>query len=117
MKIKDLWEKSGFNYDDISVLFQNYNPEDKITLEMIEKIEDDLNDIIDSQVDIYNSDLLEWLEESSVNADYVNRGKEIYGSADDIYKEIQQGEWLYYEELYNQIIEDIKEILEDEGEK
>lgn len=60
---------------------------------------DVFSEIADSNIDIYVSDLFEW---GKSNFEYINEAIQEFGSNPDIIKQIQQGQFLCYEqELYN----------------
>lgn len=62
---------------------------------------DILNEINDSNIDIYYSDLFEWATD---NFSYINEAKQEFGTCEDITKEIQQGQYLQnQEEIYNNL--------------
>jgi hypothetical protein len=55
--------------------------------------------IADSNIDIYVSDLFEW---GKNNFEYINEATQEFGNPNDIIKQIQQGQYLCFEqELYN----------------
>lgn len=60
---------------------------------------DVFSEIADSNIDIYVSDLFDW---GKSNFEYINEASQEFGSNPDIIKQIQQGQFLCYEqELYN----------------
>ena len=55
--------------------------------------------IADSNVDIYVSDLFDW---GKSNFEYINQANQEFGNPNDIIKQIQQGQYMCFEEeLYN----------------
>lgn len=60
---------------------------------------DVFSDIADSNIDIYVSDLFEW---GKNNFEYINEATQEFGNPQDIIKQIQQGQYLSFEQdLYN----------------
>lgn len=60
---------------------------------------DVFSNIADSNIDIYVSDLFEW---GKSNFEYINEATEEFGNPQDIIKQIQQGQYLSFEQdLYN----------------
>lgn len=60
---------------------------------------DVFSDIADSNIDIYVSDLFEW---GKSNFEYINEATQEFGNPQDIIKQIQQGQYLSFEQdLYN----------------
>ena len=60
---------------------------------------DVFNEIADSNIDIYVSDLFEW---GKSNYSYIDQANEEFGNSSDIIKQIQLGQYLANEEeLYN----------------
>lgn len=60
---------------------------------------DVFSDIADSNIDIYVSDLFEW---GKSNFGYINEATQEFGNPQDIIKQIQQGQYLSFEQdLYN----------------
>lgn len=60
---------------------------------------DVFSNIADSNIDIYVSDLFEW---GKSNFEYINEATQEFGNPQDIIKQIQQGQYLSFEQdLYN----------------
>lgn len=67
-------------------------------------IGDGITEIADGNIDYYYSDLFEWCKD---NFEYVNEALEEFGTTNNIIKDIQQGQYLYYsQEIYSEL-EDI----------
>ena len=67
---------------------------------------DIITEITDSNVDIYNSDLLEWLKE---NYSVVEEANAEFGAPNDIIKQCQQGQYYQYSnEMYENLSDYIK---------
>jgi len=80
-------------------------------------IGDRISDYADGQVDIYNSDLLQWIGSDAENAEAVGDAIDEFGwdgCGKDFYKAIQMGQFLKYEhECYDNIDKIIAAITYD----
>lgn len=75
-----------------------------------------LDDAIDAiQTDIYQDDLLEWLKLDPAAQDSIREANEIFGHQDDIYKEIENGQYLRIR-LVIEKLHDMLEEIEETGE-
>ncbi len=105
--------ESDFKGEIIEVI--TYNFTENSLLDLISFLEDEINDngaideVIDRQIDIYYYDLRKWFVD---NFDYVDQAIEEFGKSDDIHKDIQMGQHLYYSELVNECVNDIIEFIE-----
>lgn len=68
----------------------------------------------DSWVDVYNSDLLDWLSENYANATLVENAIEEFGWPGDFFKALMQGQYLDNSELLNEamadVLDDVREL-------
>ena len=70
-----------------------------------------ISEIADSNVDIYNSDLLEWLKDNYSIAEEANAE---FGAPNDIIKQCQQGQYYQYSnEMYENLSDYIKSYTYD----
>ena len=65
-----------------------------------------LHDLIDSQIDIYNYDLRTWAVD---NYEYVDEAESegLTGEDSDFHQRIQCGQYVYYRDQANELIEEI----------
>lgn len=92
MKIEEL--KKDLFLGDFGDQFEAYNSG---------YIGDIITEIADSNVDIYNNDLLNWLKE---NYDIVEEANQMMGTPAGIITQCQQGQYYQYEQdLYNNLVD------------
>ena len=79
---------NDWRYDAIvSLLFDIKNTEDLNT--------DKLSDIVDGQVDTYNSDLAQWLAYMPARSAYIDAARDDFGGLDDdIFMQIKSGQYV-----------------------
>jgi hypothetical protein len=79
---------NDWRYDVIvSLLFDIKNTDD---LDM-----DTLSDIVDGQVEVYNTDLARWLADNVSRSAYVDAAREDFGGlSDDIFEQIKSGQYV-----------------------
>jgi len=91
------------------------------TFDNFEELNDKINDLIfewvDSETDVYTSDLTEWLNSNNNNVYYLTEASEEYSQTDG-FKNLQLAQYKAIEEVYNNalsiLIEDLKtEFPED----
>jgi len=84
--------------------------------ELSEKISENLNEWVDSEVSVYTSDLTEWLNSSNSNVYYLTEVSEEYGQTDG-FKLLAQAQYKAIEEVYNNalncLIEELKNQFEE----
>ena len=77
--------------------------------ELKEAIEENLNEWVDSEVDVYTSDLTEWLAHNNSNIAYLNDVQNELGDSDNV---LMSAQYLAIQELFNEflplLIEDLK---------
>ena len=78
---------------------------------IIRNLDDDgsVNELIDGDIDIYNYNLRVWAVE---NYDYIDDATEEFGAADDFHASIMQGQYCYYNEIYNEILIEMVDYIE-----
>lgn len=118
LKIEDL--KENLFLGDLGEYFEDYD---------CGYICDIITEIADNNVDLYTADLLEWVPD---NYSYIEEANIELGTPNDFLKQIQQGQYYYYERnlydnledilknyMYNYIEKylDIEEITEEQREK
>ena len=94
-----------------------YNYPKNLTIEDLKNLkdeEDDLRDnlseLADSYVEIYNDDLL---ESAKYIYDYIEDAKDEFGGRGDIIKDIQQGEYYLFYELFDLVLMDLLNVVEE----
>lgn len=75
---------------------------------------DAAHDFADSCVDVYNHDRLAWLTNYPRAVDYVNEGREEFGTGRDLIDEIGTGQYLALTALYESVVRSLRERA-DEG--
>jgi hypothetical protein len=109
---------NGFECDYKDELLEviDYDFDDNSLNEFIDYLEDSINDsgaideVIDRQIDIYYYDLRKWFVD---NFDYVDQAIDEFGKAEDIHKDIQMGQYLYYSELIYECISDMVDFINE----
>lgn len=85
--------------------------------EMSEEISENLNEWVDSETDVYTSDLTEWLNSNNSNVYYLTEASEEFNETDG-FKNLQLAQYKAIEEVYNNalgcLIEDLKNKFEEE---
>lgn len=74
------------------------------------------HEMVDGLVDLYNSDLLEWVGASTINAAFVEEAVE-EGIADtsNFYRMLQAGQYKQYSDVAGQVFEKLEELQEERG--
>ena len=111
--LEDLFQsvKTKYKEDIICLLEQKtLSSIDDIINYLEDRIYDDIHDIIEGHIDIYYYDLRQWFVE---NCEYVERAIEEFGASDDIYCNIANGQYLYYEDAIGASIETMLQHLKD----
>ena len=75
--------------------------------------EEEASERIDAAVDVYNHDLLEWLGSTNTRHGYVDEAVEEMGHGEGVMKEIMMGQYREREEVYQLVLQGLKNILED----
>ena len=112
-KLGDYWSdeiKEGLdeilNYDDKVILV------DDIKTDILDdKIE--MSELADGMVDPYTIELLKWYQADLKRCSYADDFMAEMGSGEDFIKILSGGQYMYYSELLNCVIELIKEVLKD----
>jgi len=80
--------------------------------EIVNELEnfDYISDIADSEVDIYYSDIYKSTEAFS---SFINDAQDEFWNAKSIDKQIQAWQYLFYSEIYNMILWELKEFFEN----
>lgn len=66
---------------------------------------DKLSDIVDGQVDAYNSDLAQWLAYMPARSAYIDAARDDFGGLDnDIYKQIQAGQYVCIKDIAHKLV-------------
>jgi len=85
--------------------------------ELSESISDKISEWVDSETDVYTSNLTEWLNDSNSNVYYMTEVGEEYGTSDG-FQLLQQAQYKAIEELYYNalgcLIDDLKTQFEEE---
>ena len=84
--------------------------------ELIDFMEDGINhsgaidELIDGAIDIYYHDLRKWAVD---NYEYIEEALKEFGTSGDWHKDIQMGQYLMYQEDYNECIHDMIKHIKD----
>ncbi len=119
-RIKLLGDKLDFNMDDVEYCNDILNGTEvddltkDCTIEVFDSIEngDELHLLVDSHIDLYTADLLEWAKS---NMEWVDEARD-EGMCDEnasIVSQIQAGQYSYYSSQIHQEIGSLKGALED----
>lgn len=75
-----------------------------------------ISEIVDGMIDIYYCDLRKWAVD---NYDYIDEAKEqgLTGEDSDFHKDIQMGQYVYYQEQANEDLEAVFKELKEEAEE
>lgn len=66
---------------------------------------DKLSDIVDGQVDAFNSDLAQWLAYMPARSAYIDAARDDFGGLDnDIYKQIQAGQYVCIKDMAHKLV-------------
>jgi len=108
--------KLNSKYEGVAVEFSDYlyNIKDIYDLKHY-SFSDRLHELADGLVDVYNQDLLNWVE-SSHEVRYINDAVDEYGmdaNNFDFYDLIKMGQYQYYYELVNELYNDFIDFLEN----
>ncbi len=109
---------SGFEDDYKTEILEviEYNFDDNGLSKLISFLQDTINDngaideMIDNKIDIYYHNLRQWFVD---NYDYVDQAVDEFGKSEDIHKDIQMGQYLYYSELVYESINDMVTFIEE----
>ena len=112
-KIGDYWsDEIEKGLDEILNYQDNTEIDDDIKTEIIDdKIE--LSELADSMVDVYTSELLKWYSDDIHRIGYADDFISEMGSADDLFKILVGGQYMYYSELLNYTFDLVKEKMKD----
>lgn len=82
----------------------------------IEALEEAIHELADAQVDIYNYDLIKWLQEDDVIW-MIEEALSEYGTPQgsdgnaDFYAIIRQGQYKFYYDIFSQMLDEYRELL------
>lgn len=85
----------------------------------ISQLEDNLSELADQQVDIYNSDLIDWLRKEDDAIWTIEDALSEYGMPEgsdgkpDFYAIIRQGQYKFYSDIFYKMLEEYRELLEE----
>ena len=84
----------------------------------VSELEDRLNELADQQVDIYNSDLIDWLRKEDDAIWTIEEALSEFGTPEgsdgkaDFYAIIRQGQYKFYSDIFYQMLDEYRELLE-----
>lgn len=72
--------------------------------ENIDCIEEHRSEMIDGIVDIYTSDLTEWLNSSNWNVGYIEEAQREYGMIEDGFKLLATAQYMAIDEIFSEVV-------------
>lgn len=98
-KKKDIKEA----YEELENELENYDN--------LEQFEDCINDFIDRRIEPYTKNLLDWYSEDIDRVYYMQEFLDDFGENKDIFKILSGGQYMYWNEVYQEAFERIKEEI------
>lgn len=104
----------GYKYQDYTVEFLEAVEE----ADTISDLEESISELADQQVDIYNSDLLDWLRKEDDAIWTIEEALSEYGTPQgsdgnaDFFAIIRQGQYKFYSDIFYQMLDEYRELLE-----
>lgn len=110
----------------ITQAIQDFTPSYKLqdyTVEFIEAVEyadtvddlqDQINELADAQIDIYNNDLIEWTRADNDHIWAINEAMSEFGTeGQDFFGLIRLGQYKFYSDIFYEMLEEYRELLEE----
>lgn len=89
---------------------------DTCTLERVaenaDELQDELHEIADGNVPVYNGQLLDWIGEDLRNASYIEDAMQEMGKPDNFWQLLMSGRYMYEIEKANKSIAEIRRAIE-----
>jgi hypothetical protein len=73
-------------------------------LDTIEDLEDNRSEIVDGLVDVYTSDLTEWLNSHNSNVYYIEQVQNEYGMQEDGFKLLAMAQYMAIDEIFSEVL-------------
>lgn len=110
---KEKYSDEGLSYEGFKARLSDYYSNENEIKEAIENdtIIDTIFEIADNQVWIYYYDIINWFAFDTNRLDYVNQAISEFGTTDDIWKTLQMGMFICYEQNFYEHLETLKEEL------